>query len=173
MHLSDLNSAKRGIMDKRCLLEARPAGKKPVSTDHEDVTVEKAVKGAAGKMKRLLQTAFSREAHGTSRASLQAGKRTLSATGTLQKLGRIEATLTELFDSSTTESPQFERHVRAATEALHKARMLIQTNGEGEAKPQKLARLGPKKAAAKAAASGRTPKRKGIFQARRKSWPQR
>ncbi|MBV8706498.1 MAG: HPF/RaiA family ribosome-associated protein [Acidobacteriaceae bacterium] len=184
VHLSDLNSSKRGVKDKRCMLEVRPAGKRPVSVDDRGATVQQAVKGAAGKMKRLLQSSLGRAAHQTSRASLYAGKRALrSSTGTLAKLGRIQATLAELFDHSGEESPQFERHVRAATDALQKARLLVETNQERASGPRpakapaaKRARVSPQKASAtaeKVPANGRSPKRKGVYQARRKSWPKR
>ncbi len=60
VHLSDLNSHKPGAQDKRCQLEARTAGQKPVSVSDEAATVEQAVRGAAGKMQRLLETSFGR-----------------------------------------------------------------------------------------------------------------
>jgi hypothetical protein len=60
VHLSDVNSHKPGLHDKRCQIEARPAGRKPVSVDIESATVEEAVQGAANKMKRLLESAFGR-----------------------------------------------------------------------------------------------------------------
>ena len=60
VHLSDVNSHKPGLHDKRCQIEARPAGRKPVSVNTETATVEEAVQGAANKMKRLLMSAFGR-----------------------------------------------------------------------------------------------------------------
>jgi ribosome-associated translation inhibitor RaiA len=60
VHLSDLNSHKPGQRDKRCQLEARPAGGKPVSVSDEAATMELAVRGAADKMKRLLESSFGR-----------------------------------------------------------------------------------------------------------------
>jgi hypothetical protein len=35
VHLSDVNSHKPGLHDKRCQIEARPAGRKPVSVNIE------------------------------------------------------------------------------------------------------------------------------------------
>src|SRR5271163_2674834 len=59
VHLSDLNSSsKQSVQDKRCLLEARVARRKPVSVSFEAASVEQAVRGAARKMKRLLDTSF-------------------------------------------------------------------------------------------------------------------
>jgi hypothetical protein len=60
VHLSDVNSHKPGLHDKRCQIEARPTGRKPVSVNTQTATVEEAVQGAANKMKRLLMSAFGR-----------------------------------------------------------------------------------------------------------------
>lgn len=55
VHLSDENSsAKSGVADKRCLLEVRLAGQKPVSVSEQAQTVDAAVTGAAHKMISLL-----------------------------------------------------------------------------------------------------------------------
>ena len=57
VHLSDENSAsKSGIIDKRCLLEARLAGREPVSVSDLALTIEQAVTGAAHKMVSLLES---------------------------------------------------------------------------------------------------------------------
>ena len=56
VHLSDENSPlKRGPHDKRCLLEARPAGMKPLSVDDRSTDIYDAVKGAARKLQRALE----------------------------------------------------------------------------------------------------------------------
>ena len=60
VHLSDLNSDRGGINDKRCLIEARPANHKPVAVDHEAGTVELAVSGASAKLVSLLESTFGR-----------------------------------------------------------------------------------------------------------------
>ena len=57
VHLSDENSAsKSGVVDKRCLLEARLAGREPTSVSDSALSVEKAVMGAAQKMVSLLES---------------------------------------------------------------------------------------------------------------------
>ncbi|MBI4166570.1 MAG: HPF/RaiA family ribosome-associated protein [Acidobacteria bacterium] len=61
VHLSDANSDKFGTQDKRCLMEARPAGRDPVAVDDQAHTLEEAVRGAAQKLKRLLDSLFGRE----------------------------------------------------------------------------------------------------------------
>jgi hypothetical protein len=60
VHLSDVNSKKAGDGDKRCMVEARPAGLRPVSVTASAATVEAAVAGALGKMRRSLTTVFGR-----------------------------------------------------------------------------------------------------------------
>src|ERR1019366_10270022 len=51
VHLSDVNGNKSGDDDKRCMMEARPAGQSPVAVTDEAATVEEAVHGAANKLK--------------------------------------------------------------------------------------------------------------------------
>lgn len=56
VHLSDENStSKSGAIDKRCLLEARLAGREPASVSDLALTIEQAVTGAAHKMVSLLE----------------------------------------------------------------------------------------------------------------------
>ncbi|MCB4823469.1 hypothetical protein [Roseicella aerolata] len=59
-YLTDANRGGEGSSDLRCALEARPSDAKPVSADHSAATVEDAVRGAAGKLARLLRTQFGR-----------------------------------------------------------------------------------------------------------------
>ena len=60
VHLSDENSGKAGDHDKRCLMEARLAGRKPVAVTHSAGSLEEASGGAADKMKRALERALGR-----------------------------------------------------------------------------------------------------------------
>jgi Flp pilus assembly protein CpaB len=60
VHLTDSNSHKPGLQDKRCVLEARPAGRQPLTTSSEAGTVEQAVRSAAEKMRNSLETLFGR-----------------------------------------------------------------------------------------------------------------
>lgn len=54
-HITDLNSDnKTGGDDKRCLIEARLAGRQPVSASHEAATVSLAIEGACDKLERAL-----------------------------------------------------------------------------------------------------------------------
>lgn len=58
VHLSDVNAAKGGERDKRCLVEARPTGKPPIAVSHQAATVPMAMNGALGKLGRALDTAL-------------------------------------------------------------------------------------------------------------------
>lgn len=56
VHLSDENGGKEGGDDKRCLLEARLKGLKPVVVTHHAETIDIAVSGAADKLKKMLDS---------------------------------------------------------------------------------------------------------------------
>jgi hypothetical protein len=60
IHLSDVNSHKPGDDDIRCMIEARPAGHKPIATSHHAGLVEDAVLGALEKLERALESTFGR-----------------------------------------------------------------------------------------------------------------
>ncbi|MBA3624016.1 MAG: HPF/RaiA family ribosome-associated protein [Methylibium sp.] len=66
VHLNDLNSDKSGGDDKRCMMEARVAGRQPMSVDHHAPTVDLAISGASDKLVRALDTVFGK---------LEAGRR--------------------------------------------------------------------------------------------------
>jgi len=62
VHLSDENgSNKEGGNDKRCLLEARMEGKKPLAVSNNADTVEKAVSGAIDKLLTTLEKNLERQ----------------------------------------------------------------------------------------------------------------
>ncbi len=56
VHLSDENGIKEGPNNKRCLLEARLAGRPPIAVTHQADTVEQAYKGSMSKLKASLET---------------------------------------------------------------------------------------------------------------------
>jgi len=60
IHLSDENGARGGAEDKRCLMEARLAGRQPIAVTHEAATVEQAVDGAANKLQRAIESTIGR-----------------------------------------------------------------------------------------------------------------
>jgi ribosome-associated translation inhibitor RaiA len=59
VYVSDVNGQKGGV-DKRCLLEARPRGLKPVAAESTAAGPEEAVEDAVGKLERLLDHHFGR-----------------------------------------------------------------------------------------------------------------
>ena len=60
VHLSDEDGKKNGMNDKRCMMEARLAGRQPVTvTDNAD-TIDEAVKGAADKLVNMIESTLDR-----------------------------------------------------------------------------------------------------------------
>lgn len=60
IHLSDVNGERGGGMDKRCMIEARMEGRPPRAVTDQAATIDAAVTGAAGKMKRALESDLGR-----------------------------------------------------------------------------------------------------------------
>ncbi len=59
VHLRDDNgSGKSGTKDKRCTMEARPAGHQPMAVEHAGDNLHHAISDAAGKLSRVLRTTF-------------------------------------------------------------------------------------------------------------------
>lgn len=58
VHLQDVNAQKGGADDIRCMIEARPVGMAPQAATHNDANVEAAVRGAARKLRAVLETDF-------------------------------------------------------------------------------------------------------------------
>lgn len=56
VHLSDENAGKEGSDDKRCLLEARLRGLKPVVVSHNAESLDFAVSGAIDKLVKSLES---------------------------------------------------------------------------------------------------------------------
>ena len=60
VHLSDENSDKAGINDKRCLMEARLEGRQPIAVTHQAANLDLAVRGAAEKLKHMIESTLGR-----------------------------------------------------------------------------------------------------------------
>ncbi len=60
VHLSDENGDKEGLNDKRCTIEARLEGMKPIAVTNHANTHEQAVEGAIDKLKTSLDTIIGR-----------------------------------------------------------------------------------------------------------------
>lgn len=56
VHLSDQNGDKSGQNDKRCTMEARIAGHRPIAVAHTAPTLNYAIDGAADKLKRSIES---------------------------------------------------------------------------------------------------------------------
>ena len=120
VHLSDVDKRKTGQADKRCLIEVRPAGARPLSVSAKATKMAAAVGQALGKMQRSLTTFFGRRGRPAETVSVPVSTAMKTTLGAKKKV------------------------------AVKKASVK---------KPTKLSPRGPKK--------------KGIYQARRKSWPTR
>lgn len=61
VHVGDVNSDKKfGVDDKRCMLEARLAGLRPIAVSHQAPTLEQAVAGAVDQLSRSLDSTLGR-----------------------------------------------------------------------------------------------------------------
>lgn len=61
VHLRDRNSDKKsGPDDMECMLEARLAGLQPMVVDHQAASLEEAIDGAIGKLKRSIESTLGR-----------------------------------------------------------------------------------------------------------------
>lgn len=73
VHLSDVNGARVSDTDKRCKLEARLAGRTPVTVSHDAGTVADALSGASDKLLRSLETALGRVRDARGRDTIRGG----------------------------------------------------------------------------------------------------
>jgi len=71
VHFSDENGTKSGGADKRCLIEARPAGQSPVTASDDAATLQEAFDGAAKKMAHLIESSLGRLHHHKGEASIR------------------------------------------------------------------------------------------------------
>lgn len=60
VHLGDENAGKTGGADKRCMIQARPAGKQPVAVTHHAASVGEACSGAVHKLAALIESGYGR-----------------------------------------------------------------------------------------------------------------
>ena len=63
VHLGDENAGKTGGTDKRCMVEARPAGQQPVAVTHHAASLGEACSGAVHKLGTLLESKYGRAAN--------------------------------------------------------------------------------------------------------------
>lgn len=61
VHLTDeSSSSKARDNDKRCVMEARPAGLQPITVTHQGPTLDQALNGCAKKLEKTLKRNFGR-----------------------------------------------------------------------------------------------------------------
>lgn len=71
VHLNDVNGAKGGEDDKRCMLEARLSGLQPMAVESRAPTIDQAVSAAAGQLHRVKTSLGKAEATERSRDSIR------------------------------------------------------------------------------------------------------
>lgn len=87
VHLQDLNSGKLGERDKRCLMEARVGGLKPLAVSHEAATMTEAIHVAADKLERALDRVLGKLEQAPGRAPPEGQVASIEA---LQEIERTE-----------------------------------------------------------------------------------
>lgn len=60
IHVSDESAARSGAADKRCMMEARPAGQQPVAVTHQAASPYEACAGAVHKLAAMLESRYGR-----------------------------------------------------------------------------------------------------------------
>ena len=75
IHLSDVNARKSGRHDKRCLIEVRPAGHRPLAVTMRAGTVASAVTGALAKLRTALDSHFGKMTKTSPRVTGRVGMR--------------------------------------------------------------------------------------------------
>jgi hypothetical protein len=152
VHLTDVNRTKSGTHDKRCRVEARPARHRPLTVSNGARTVKESVGGALTKMRSSLETFFGRMDERRGAGTVK--KRMLTAPP-------IASARTHRRPSSET--------APAKTAAVVKPRRAV-AKSRTTAKARTATTSHTK---ASKTTIGHSPKKKGIYQARRKSWPTR
>jgi Sigma 54 modulation protein / S30EA ribosomal protein len=148
IHLSDVNSDKPGAIDKRCLLEVRPARRRPQAVTNSAGTVEAAVRGALGKMRNALTRTFGKEGKPRAPGQRAEGVPVSSRPGKRKFPGRkVTAARKKATKSADTEELATKRTARKTPAT--------------------------KRASKNVTPSARGPKKKGTYRARRKAWPKR
>jgi len=135
VHLTDVDNIKNGQVDKRCMIEVRPAGAPPRTASAKAAKISSAIDEALGKMQRSLTTFFGRKGRTAPQtsASPAAAKKSVPRK-TMAKKVLVKKTVVVAKKSTEVKKAEVE-------------------------KPEKRRKRGPKK--------------KRIYQARRKPWPAR
>ncbi len=154
IHLSDINSVRSGPSDKRCLVEARPAGDTPRSASATANDVPAALVQALRKMRRSLTSFFGKKGRTTRAARRRHGRQPPASRQPARSVRRRRK------DSPSRPRPP--RRSRPSSQPRSTAPTTPKAKGR---------RAG--KATAPAEPTGRGPKKKAIFYGRRRAWPSR
>jgi ribosome-associated translation inhibitor RaiA len=88
VHLNDVNGPKHGLREKRCLMEARVGGVKPIAVKHQAPSLLEAIEGAADKLERAVDHALARLQASAGRSPRDVEIASIEA---LQELQQMEA----------------------------------------------------------------------------------
>jgi hypothetical protein len=153
VHLSDVNSHKFGTHDKRCLIEARPAGKRPLVVSAAAGRMNAAVRDSLSKLQGVLATSFGRIGHSSTRVAKE-------------KLRPVAGRATEAKAAPRRASAN---RVKAAT-SKRKSSAAAVPKPSVQVPKTMVAGAG---ASAQSESGGKDTRKKAIYQARRTSWPKR
>ena len=156
VYLSDVNGRKSGPADKRCVVEARPAGARPLSTSATGKRLATAIIEALRKMQRALRSFFGR--HGRASTGSAAPRPRVKAAAPAASAWALVAK--RVAAKATTRS---KTKLKVAATAPP-ARPATRAKAVATAAPRRRGQPQP------AAAQGRGAKKTPIFQARRKAW---
>jgi hypothetical protein len=177
VHLSDVNSHKFGVQDKRCLIEVRPARHRPLTVRSAGRTPAGAVRDALTKLRSSLHTFYGRlEAKRPTRAAIaKATRRPAAAARKTARTAKRKTTAVRRTKAtiSGTRSKVASRSTKSATHRNKTATRRAGVSVRAKAAPRKKTAVASRGAVAVASSDGRGPKKMPIYQGRRQSWPPR
>lgn len=71
VHLTDVNAARSGDLDKRCLLEVRLAGRQPLAVSHVADRLSDALVGASARLHNALDAALGKDRDANRRETIR------------------------------------------------------------------------------------------------------
>jgi hypothetical protein len=71
VHLTDVNAARSGELDKRCLLEVRLAGRQPIAVTHVADRVSDALVGACARLHNALDATLGKDREANRRETIR------------------------------------------------------------------------------------------------------
>jgi hypothetical protein len=147
VHLSDVDSRKRGQADKRCLVEVRPVGARPRSASARAAQMASAVVEALRKMQRSLTTFFGRRGR-PGEAPVPATKTAVARKSVSNTADSKKSVSKKAVSKKTTDKKSAAKKTTVRADKRSAVNLPIELSPRG-------------------------PKKKRIYGARRKSWPSR